>query len=148
MAAKSTISNSKPLCRRRCAGIVGEDFPPRDPDRRGDPVYLSSSSRPSRAGDQGFDSVEIATPSGFTSVDSLRIEVVDQADFTWTPHPDGLGFEVQLPRKLGPPDSGAVLEVVFKAPVLREVGTFFDGRVFDSAKPHEVRQQIEPGQCR
>ena len=28
---------------------------------------------------------------------------------------------------------------------MRAVGTFFDGRVFDSAKPHEVRQQIEPG---
>ena len=78
-------------------------------------------------------------------MDSLRLEGVNQVDFTWTPQPDGLGFEVQLPRKLGPTDSGAVLEVVFKAPVLREVGTFFDGRVFDSAKPHEVRQQIEPG---
>ena len=58
---------------------------------------------------------------------------------------DGLGFEVQLPRKLGPADSGVVLEVVFNAPVLREVGTFFDGRVFDRTRPQEVRQQIVPG---
>ena len=125
-------------------GIVGEIFPPET--QIGEVTQFTYFIKPTiRAGDQGFDSVEIATPSGFTSVDSLRLEGVDQADFTWTPQPDGLGFEVQLPRKLGPTDSGAVLEVVFKAPVLREVGTFFDGRVFDSAKPHEVRQQIEPG---
>ena len=125
-------------------GIVGEIFPPET--QIGAVTQFTYFIKPTiRAGDQGFDSVEIATPSGFTSVDALRIEGVDQADFTWTPQPDGLGFEVQLPRKLGPTDSGAVLEVVFKAPVLREVGTFFDGRVFDSAKPHEVRQQIEPG---
>ena len=125
-------------------GIVGEIFPPET--QIGAVTQFTYFIKPTiRAGDQGFDSVEIATPSGFTSVDSLRIEGVDQADFTWTSQPDGLGFEIQLPRKLGPTDSGAVLEVVFKAPVLREVGTFFDGRVFDSAKPHEVRQQIEPG---
>ena len=89
--------------------------------------------------------MEIATPSGFTSVDSLRLEGVDQAGFTWGAQEDGLGFEVQLPRKLGPADSGVVLEVVFNAPVLREVGTFFDGRVFDRTRPQEVRQQIVPG---
>ena len=125
-------------------GVVGEIFPPET--QIGEVTQFTYFIKPTiRAGDQGFDSVEIDTPSGFTSVDALRIEGVDQVDFTWTPQPDGLGFEVQLPRKLGPTDSGAVLEVVFKAPVLREVGTFFDGRVFDSAKPHEVRQQIEPG---
>ena len=125
-------------------GIVGEIFPPET--QIGTVTQFTYFIKPTiRAGDQGFDSVEIATPSGFTSVDSLRLEGIDQVDFTWTSQPDGLGFEVQLPRKLGPTDSGAVLEVVFKAPVLREVGTFFDGRVFDSAKPHEVRQQIEPG---
>ena len=125
-------------------GIVGEIFPPET--QIGEVTQFTYFIKPTiRAGDQGFDSVEIATPSGFTSVDALRIEGIDQADFTWMPQPDGLGFEIQLPRKLGPTDSGAVLEVVFKAPVLREVGTFFDGRVFDSAKPHEVRQQIEPG---
>ena len=125
-------------------GIVGEIFP--SETQIGEVTQFTYFIKPTiRAGDQGFDSVEIATPSGFTSVDSLRLEGVNQTDFTWTSQPDGLGFEVQLPRKLGPADSGAVLEVVFKAPVLREVGTFFDGRVFDSAKPHEVRQQIEPG---
>jgi len=127
-------------------GIVGEIFPPET--RIGEVTHFTYFIRPTiRAGDQGFDSVEIATPSGFRSVDSLRIEGVDinPTDFTITPYQDGLGFEVQLPRKMGTTDSGVVLEVVFNAPVLREVGTFFDGRVFDSTKPHEVRQPIVPG---
>jgi hypothetical protein len=125
-------------------GIVGEIFPPET--RIGAVTHFTYFVKPTiRAGDQGFDSVEIATPAGFTSVDSLRLGGVDQAGFTWVAQEDGLGFEVQLPRKLGPADSGVVLEVVFSAPVLREVGTFFDGRVFDSTRPQEVRQQIVPG---
>ena len=35
--------------------------------------------------------------------------------------------------------------VVFTAPVLREVGTEFAGRVFDTTRPHEVRQRVVPG---
>ena len=126
--------------------IVGEIFPPQT--NIGELTHFTYFIKPTiRAGDQGFDSVEIATPSGFTSVDSLRIEGINihPDEFTWTRHEDDLGFEVKLPRKLGTADSGVVLEVVFNAPVLREVGTFFDGRVFDSTKPHEVRQQIVPG---
>ena len=125
-------------------GIVGEIFPPET--QIGAVTHFTYFVKPTiRAGDQGFDSVEIATPAGFTSVDSLRLGGTDQAGFTWVAQEDGLGFEVQLPRKLGPADSGVVLEVVFNAPVLREVGTFFDGRVFDSTRPQEVRQQIVPG---
>ena len=126
--------------------IVGEIFPPQT--NIGELTHFTYFIKPTiRAGDQGFDSVEIATPSGFTSVDSLRIEGINihPDEFTWTRHEDDLSFEVKLPRKLGTADSGVVLEVVFNAPVLREVGTFFDGRVFDSTKPHEVRQQIVPG---
>jgi hypothetical protein len=125
-------------------GIVGEISPPQT--QIGAVTHFTYFIKPTiRAGDQGFDRVEIATPAGFRSVDSLRIEGVNQADFAWTPKPDGLGFEVQLPRKLGSTDSGAVLEVVFNAPVLQEVGTFFHGKVFNSTKPHEVHQQIAPG---
>ena len=79
------------------------------------------------------------------SVDSLRIDGIDQQEFSWTTYADGLGFEVMLPRKLTTTDSGALVEVVFRAPVLREVGTQFAGRVFDTASPHEVRQRIVPG---
>ena len=95
--------------------------------------------------DLSFDGIEISTPSGVVSVDSLRIDAVDHRNFTWTINDDGLGFEVLFPRRLEPADSGALVEVVFNAPVLREVGTVFDGRVFDTSRPFEVRQRVVPG---
>ena len=98
-----------------------------------------------RSTDISFDAVEISTPSGVESVDSLRIARIDQPDFSWTINEDGLGFEVQLSRRLESTDSGALVEVVFTAPVLREVGTSFEGRAFDTTKPHEVRQRVVPG---
>lgn len=98
-----------------------------------------------RSTDRSFDGVEIATPSGVVSVDSLHIAGVNQENFSWTIHEDGLGFEVLLPRRLEPTDSGALVEVVFTAPVLREVGNQFAGRVFDTTRPHEVRQRVVPG---
>lgn len=98
-----------------------------------------------RAGDSSFDALEISTPSGIVSIDSLRIDGIDQGGFASTIDTDGRGFEVKLPRKLDPTDSGALLEVVFSAPVLREVGTRFEGRVFDTTKPTEVRQRVIPG---
>ena len=79
------------------------------------------------------------------SVDSLRIDGINYDDFTWARTTDGLGFELNFPRKLEPTDSGALIEVVFNAPVLREVGTLFTGKVFNSAEPNEVRQRINPG---
>ena len=50
-----------------------------------------------------------------------------------------------LPRRPESTDSGARVEVVFTAPVLREAGTQFEGRVFDTTRPHEVRQRVVPG---
>ena len=86
-----------------------------------------------------------ATPSGVVSVDSLRIAGVDQKDFSSIIHEDSLGFEVLLPSRLDSTQTGALVEVVFTAPVLREVGTEFAGRVFDTTRPHEVRQRVVPG---
>ena len=104
--------------------------------------YLSPTIR---SGERSFDGVEIATPSGVVSVDSLRIAGVDQEDFSSTIHEDSLGFEVLLPSRLDSTQTGALVEVVFTAPVLREVGTEFAGRVFDTTRPHEVRQRVVPG---
>ena len=124
--------------------LVGEVFPSRT--RVGEEVRFTCFIQATiRSGDNGFDGVEISTPSGFVSIDSVRLAGVDQADFTGRALADGRGFEVILSRKLGPTDSGALLELVFTAPVLREVGTRFSGRIFDSASPHEVRQRILPG---
>lgn len=125
-------------------GLVGEIFPV--DTRVGQATHFTYFIRPTiRAGDMGFDGVEISTPSGVISVDSLRIDGINYNDFIWAKTSDGLGFEINFPRKLEPTDSGALIEVVFNAPVLREVGTLFTGKVFNSAEPNEVRQRINPG---
>ena len=97
------------------------------------------------SGDSSFDGLQISTPSGIKSVDALRIDGVDQGDVSWRINDDGLGFEVLLPRKLDQSDSDVLVEVVFTAPVLREVGTQFAGRIFDTTQPNEVRQRVVPG---
>jgi len=124
--------------------LTGEIFPIQT--EVGQPTHFTYYIRPTiRAGDNGFDGVEIATPSGVISVDSLRLDGINQDNFTTNIREDGLGFEIIFPRKLEPTDSGALIEVVFNALVLREVGNFFDGKVFNTATPNEVHQQIIPG---
>ena len=124
--------------------LVGEIFPIETVV--GEATQFTYYIRPTiRSGDNSFDAIEISTPSGLVSVDSLRLDGIDQGDFLTTMHANGTGFEVYLPRRLEPTDSGALVEVVFKAPVLREVGTLFEGKVFDTSKPHEVRQRVLPG---
>ena len=125
-------------------GLVGEIFPVET--QVGKATHFTYFIRPTiRAGDMGFDGVEISTPSGVISVDSLRIDGINYDDFVWAKTVGGLGFEINFPRKLEPTDSGALIEVVFNAPVLREVGTLFTGKVFNSTEPNEVRQRINPG---
>lgn len=77
-------------------------------------------------------------------VDSLRIGGIDR-EFTWSASSNGRMFEVMLPRRLEPADTGVVVELVFSATVLRVVGNLFAGRVFDTSRPQEVRQRIFPG---
>ncbi len=125
--------------------IVGEIFPAEVEIGKVSHKFTYFVTATMAAVDKGFDSVEITTPYGVTSVDSLRVDEINQDAFNTTIKEDGSGFEVTLPRKLDTRDSGVTVEVVFQAPVLRERGTFFDGRVFDSANPHEVRQRIKPG---
>ncbi len=128
---------SKPMARE----LVAEIFPVTT--RVGEVTRFTYYVNPTiRAGDNGFDGLEISTPFRVVSVDSLRIDAVDEP-FTWTRTGDG--FEVLLPRRLETTDSGALVEVVFRAPVLREVSTPFAGRIFDTERPLEVRQQVSPG---
>ena len=124
--------------------LVGEIYPTET--EVGEPTHFTYYIRPTiRSGDTSFDGVEISTLSGVMSVDSLRIDGIDQEGFSWRTLGDGRVFEVMLPRKLEPVDSGALVEVVFTAAVLREVGTQFDGKIFDTSRPNEVRQRIIPG---
>ena len=123
--------------------LVGEIYPTET--RLGEISRFTYFVKPTiRAGDSGFDGIEISTPSGVVSVDSLRTGGIDQ-EFSWSVNADSPGFEVMLPRRLEPADSGVVVEVVFRATVLREVGNLFAGRVFDTSRPQEVRQRILPG---
>ena len=124
--------------------LVGEIFPTKT--TLGEPTSFTYYITPTiRSGDLSFDGVEISTPSGVQAVDSLRIGGIDQREFSSTIDSDGSGFELMLPRELTTADSGTLIEVVFRAPVLREVGTRFEGRVFHSDHPHEVRQEIVSG---
>ena len=133
-------ASSPPLVRE----LVGEIYPTET--KVGEPTSFTYYINPTiLSTDISFDGVEISTSSGVVSVDSLRLDAIDHDDFSWTIDDDGLGFVVLLPRRLGVADTGALVEVVFTAPVLREVGTVFAGRVFDTANPHEVRQRVVPG---
>ncbi len=133
--------------------IVGEIFPAEVEIGKVTHKFSYFVKATMTAVDKGFDSVEITTPYRFSSVDSLRVDGINQDGFDLKVKEDSLGFEVTLPtdpetglpRKLDTGDSGVIVEVVFQAPVLRERGTFFDGRVFVKAEPHEVRQRIKPG---
>ena len=125
-------------------GLVGEIFP--DEGAIGETTQFTYFVKPTiRSGDSSFDGVEIRTPSGVVSVDSLRVGGISYGELSWRNRDDGPGVEVLLPRRLGPTDSGVVVEVVFSAPLLREAGNLFAGRVFDTARPQEVRQRVIPG---
>ncbi len=125
--------------------IVGEIFPTEVEIGKVTHKFSYFVKATMTAVDKGFDTLEITTPYGVSSVDSLSVDGINQDGFTWVKKADDSGFEVTLPRKLDTGDSGVIVEVVFQAPVLRERGTFFDGSVFDSAQPHEVHQKIKAG---
>ena len=97
------------------------------------------------SGDLGFDSIQIDTPIQPVSVDSVRIAgvEVDPAEWGWAPQTDPAGFVVRIPR-IDLQRTGELIEVVFRAEVFR-AGTVFSGKVFDSTRPHEVRQRVTPG---
>ena len=94
--------------------------------------------------DLGFDTIEIETPVAPASVDEVRIglDTLRTGQFGVDPH-DGERFAVQIPR-IGPDQSGDLIEVVFHSEVFK-VGTVFSARVFDSDRPHEVHQRVTAG---
>ena len=94
-----------------------------------------------RAGDGGFDRLELVTSSVLGSVSGVRIGdgAVPHEVAVAEPHRVVVGF----PR-LEPRDSGALVEVDFEAQVLR-YGSTFAGRVWDSARPLEVPQGVNAG---
>jgi hypothetical protein len=123
--------------------VVGEIYPAAVP--LGETRQFTYAVRPTiRAQYSGFDQVEIAAPFGVAGVDSVKIGGVPVALDWRLERPDSTRFSVRLPRHLRAEDSGVVVEVVFRSPVLR-YGTAFDGWVRDSERPGELPQQINPG---
>ena len=91
--------------------------------------------------DLGFDSIEIDTPSLPDGVDAVRISG-EEVGFEIR-RLDERGFELGIPR-IDATRTGERIEVDFRAEIF-QFGTLFAGRVFDSEKPHEVRQVLTAG---
>lgn len=122
--------------------VLGEIYPPEVP--LGETAQFTYAIRPTiRTQHSGFDQVEIATPFGLQSIDGVRVGGV-AVDYTAQVAPDSGRFTIQLPAHLRDVDSGGVIEVVFRAPVLR-YSTAFDGWVRDTERPLELAQRINPG---
>ena len=121
--------------------VLGEIYPPEV--ALGEIASFRYAIQPIiRAQHSGFDAVEIAAPFGVAGVDSVQATGLDS--FAVHIAPDSLRFSVALfpPRTAG--DSGGVVEVFFRAPVLR-YGTTFRGWVRDTQRPLELAQAINRG---
>ncbi|MXW79073.1 MAG: hypothetical protein F4Z57_08845 [Gemmatimonadetes bacterium] len=120
--------------------LVGEVWPVEA--AVGQPQQFTYVVRPTLGGDSGgFDRLEVATAARLGSVIQVRIgdEPVDYA----VEEADLHRLVVSFPR-LTAQDSGALVEVVFEAEVLR-YGSTFSARVWDSALPLEVPQSVQGG---
>jgi hypothetical protein len=122
--------------------VLGEIYPPEVP--LGSTAQFTYAIRPTiRALHSGFDQLEISAPFGVYGIDAVRIGGV-AVDYTARIAADSSRFTIQLPAHLRDVDSGGVIEVVFRAPVLR-YSTAFDGWVRDTERPLELAQRINPG---
>ena len=108
----------------------------------GQPQQFTYVLRPTLGVDSGgFDRLEVATPARLGPVTQVRIgdEPVSYTVEVADPH----RVIVSIPR-LTAQDSGALVEVVFEAEVLR-YGSTFSVRVWNSALPLEVPQSVQEG---
>ena len=108
----------------------------------GQPQQFTYVLRPTLGVDSGgFDRLEVATAARLGPVTQVRIgdEPVSYTVEVAEPH----RVVVSIPR-LTTQDSGALIEVVFEAEVLR-YGSTFSVRVWDSALPLEVPQSVQEG---
>ena len=120
--------------------LVGEIWPVEA--TVGQPQQFTYVVRPTLGGDsEGFDRLEVTTAARLGSVTQVRMgdEPVDYAVEVAELH----RVVVSFPR-LTAQDSGALVEVVFQAEVLR-YGSAFSVRVWDSTQPLEVPQSVQEG---
>ena len=108
----------------------------------GEVVNFSYKIKPQfQLADRGFDSIAIDTPAQVVGVDAVRIGGVS-AEFSLA-EIAATGFVVRIP----PVDTqltDELIEVDFRGEVFK-FGTLFTGRVFHSEMPHEVAQNLTPG---
>ena len=123
--------------------VRGEIYPPEVP--LGQTARLTYAIQPTiRTEHSGFDRIEISAPFGLVAVDSVKVGGVP---VEFTQHIDLLDstfFAVQLLDRLEAGKSGTLVEVLFRAPVLR-YSTEFAGWVRDTSRPLELAQRINPG---
>jgi len=120
--------------------LVGEIWPVEV--KVGQPQQFTYVVRPTIGADNGgFDRLEVVTTARLGSVTQVHIgdEPVSYAVEAAELH----RMVVSFPR-LTAQDSGALVEVVFEAAVLR-YGSTFSMRVWDSAQPLEVPQSVQGG---
>jgi len=123
--------------------VVGEIHPPEV--QVGETAQFTYAIRPLlQGGYSGFDRIELAAPFGLAGVDTVKIGGIPVEAGVEIRRPDSAAFAVQLPQHRRAENSGELIEVVFRAPVLR-YGTEFAGWVRDTERPLEVAQRIEPG---
>lgn len=94
------------------------------------------------AGDLGFDTIEIDTPTQAEGIDAVRYS--GEAVAFEVRRLDERGFAIGVPR-IDQARDGELIEVVFRCEVFK-FGTLFSGRVHDSTRPAEVRQVVTPGE--
>ena len=121
-------------------GLVGEIWPVQS--MPGESTHFTYSIRPDiRVGDPGFDRLVLSSTSVLENVAAVRIGELP-VDFqleSMEPH----RADIAIPL-LGPTDSGALVEVDFRARVL-SYGSSFEARVYSSQRPNEVLQRVNPG---
>ena len=120
--------------------LVGEVWPVEA--TVGQPQQFTYVLRPTLGVDSGgFDRLEVTTTAQLGPVAQVRIgdEPVDYAVEAAELH----RVVVSIPR-LTAQDSGALVEVIFEAEVLR-YGSAFSVRVWDSTQPLEVPQSVQEG---
>ena len=131
-----------PLAAEAVAEVWPQDVP------LGEVSSFTYLIRPTILGENsGFDQIEVETPFGVVSVDSVKATGLSDypgGETTVEIGPDSTSFSVQLSPPRGVGDSGSVIEVFYQAPVLR-YGTAFRGWVRDTTRPAELPQPLNQG---
>ena len=95
------------------------------------------------AGDLGFDTIEIETPTRIDSVVSVAVDRQPLESSRWQATIGDSSFVIGIPR-MDDTNTGELVEIIFHTRVF-DFGTTFSGWAFDGERPWEVRQPLQPG---